>query len=73
MTARDFALTTVVADDTVNMVEWWAARGVETPISGDDLAVVRNERKRAFAREVLIQSFGEEYARLAFPGAGWVA
>lgn len=39
-----FALTTVVADDTVNMVEWWAARGVETPISGDDLAQARKER-----------------------------
>lgn len=35
-----FTLTSVVADDTVNMVEWWARRGVETPISGDDLARV---------------------------------
>jgi len=36
------SLTMIVADDTVNMVQWWADRGVETPISGDDLARTRN-------------------------------
>lgn len=55
MTPLDLGLTTVVADDTVNMVEWWAAHGVDTPISGDDLARVK--LKRVFEENPLAKQY----------------
>jgi hypothetical protein len=39
------SLTRIVADDTVNMVEWWAHNNCPTPIDGDDLARLRWERR----------------------------
>lgn len=37
------SLTRIVANDSVRMVEWWAANRCPTPIDGDELSRVRKE------------------------------
>lgn len=37
------SLTRIVANDSIRMVEWWAANDCPTPIDGDELARVRAE------------------------------
>lgn len=40
------SLTRIVANDSVRMVEWWAANNCPTPIDGDELA--RTPEHRAY-------------------------